>query len=140
MATNEELLHELIRRALSGRPDACAEVSVALLQSLAKSLSQIIGPDGIDSLLFRVARRVSNEYPWFHFSPRTFAVDPDFAELGSCLKAQEPGQACAASILFFDSLIDVLASLIGAHLTTLIFKSALGGANVAINGKEQNDE
>ena len=140
MATEEELLRELIRRALCDRPEACAEVSVALLQSLSKSLSQIIGPDGVDSFLFRVARRVSNEYPWFRFSPRTFALDPEFAELASCFEGQEPGQTYAASILFFDSLVDVLASLIGAHLTTLIFKSALGGANAATSSKEQNDE
>ena len=140
MATDEELLRELIGQALSGRPDACAEVSVALLQSLAKSLSQLIGADGIDSLLFRVARRVSSDYSWFQFGPRTLALDPEFAELGNCFDAQEPGEARAASMLFFGTLIEVLASLIGAHLTTLIFKSALGGANAATSSKEQNDE
>lgn len=140
MVTDEELLRELINEALSGRSDACAEVSVALLQSLAKSLSQLIGADGIDSLLFRIARRVSNEYPWFPYGPRTLSSDPEFAALRSCLEAHQPGQACAASMLFFDTLVAVLASLIGAHLTTLIFKSALGGANVAISSKEQNDE
>ena len=140
MATDEELLRELIGQTLSGRPDAYAEVSVDLLQSLAKSLSQLIGTDGTDSLLFRVARRVSLEYPWFQFGPGTLALDPEFAELSSCLEAQEPGQARDASVLFFGSLIDVLASLIGAHLTTLIFNSALGGAPAATRSKEQNDE
>ena len=140
MATDEELLRERIGLALSGRPDACAEVSIALLQSLTKSLSQLIGADGIDSLLFRIARRVSNEYPWFVFGPRTLSLDPEFAALHSCFETQEPSQARAASILFFGTLIEVLASLIGAHLTTLIFKSALGGGNAAASSKEQNDE
>ena len=140
MATDEELLRERIGQALSGRPDACVEASLALLQSLAKSLSQLIGANGIDSLLFRIARRVSNEYPWFPFGPRTLSLDPEFAALRSCFDAQEPGQARAASMLFFGTLIEVLASLIGAHLTTLIFKSALGGGNAAASSKEQNDE
>lgn len=140
MATEEELLRELIGKVLSRRPDACAETSTALLQSLAKSLSRLIGPAGIDSLLFRVARRVSNEYPWFQFGPRTFALDPEFAELGVCLEAQERGQAHAASMLFFSSLIDVLAPLIGAHLTTLIFKSALDGKSAVTGSQERNDE
>ena len=140
MATDEDILRELVGEVLSGRPDACAGLSVALLQSLAKSLSQIIGPNGIDSLLFRVARRVGNEYPWFQFGPRTPALDPEFAELGGYLEAQEPGQARAASMLFFGTLIEVLASLIGAHLTTLIFKSALGGKSAGTGSKEQNDE
>ena len=140
MATDEELLRERIGQALSGRPDACTEVSLALLQSLAKSLSQLIGAEGVDSLLFRIARRVSTEYPWIPLGPRILSSDPEFATWRSCFEAQEPGQARAASMLFFGTLIDVLASLIGAHLTTLIFKSALGGANAATSSKEQNDE
>lgn len=140
MATDEELLRELIGQALSGRSDACADVSVALLRSLTTSLSQLIGADGVDSLLFRVGRRVGTEYPCFQFGPRTHASDPLLAELLGCLEGQAPGEARAASMLFFDTLIDVLASLIGAHLTNLIFKSALGSTHAATSSKEQNDE
>lgn len=140
MATDEELLRELIGKALSASPDACAGVSVALLQSLAKSLSHIIGDEGFNSLLFRTAHRVGNDYPWFQFDPRPLPADLEFVAVRRCFEGQEPGQARAASMLFFSTFIDVLASLIGAHLTTLILKSALGGASAATSSKEQNDE
>lgn len=140
MATDEELLRELIGNALSGNPDACTDVSIALLQSLSKSLSHIIGDDGFNSLLFRTGHRVGNDYPWLRFDPRTLPADPEFAAARRSFEGQEPAQACAASMLFFSTFIDVLASLIGAHLTTLILNSALGGTIPGISSKEQNDE
>lgn len=140
MATDEELLRELIKRALSGSPDACADVSIALLQGLTKSLSHVIGDDGFNSLLFRTAHRVGNDYPWLRFGPRTLPPDGEFVALRRCFDGQEPDQVRAASMLFFSTFIDVLASLIGAHLTTLILNSALSGASAATSSKEQNDE
>lgn len=140
MPSDDELLRGLIRQAISGRPDAYAEVSLALLQSLAAPLSQIIGAEGFGSLLLRIAHRVSNEHPWFQFGPDTLPRDPQFAALRTCFQGQEPDEARAASLLFFGDFIDVLTSLIGAHLTTLILKSALGGASAATSSKEQNDE
>lgn len=140
MVIEEQLSIGLIGRALSGPPDACAEVSVALLQSLATSLSKIIGADGAESLLLRIAHRVVNDYPWFRLGTDTLPLDIQFPGLRRCFEGQEPGQAHAASMLFFGTFIDVLTSLIGAHLTTLILKSALGGASAATGSKEQNDE
>lgn len=140
MATDEEQLRELIGTALSGSPDGCAEVSVSLLQGLARSLNHIIGEDGFNSLLFRTAHRVGQDYPWFRFDPRTLPADPQFAAVRRCFEGQEPEQARAASMRFFGTFIDVLASLIGAHLTTLILNSALGGVSAATSSKEQNDE
>lgn len=140
MATDEELLRELIGRALSGSPDACADVSIGLLQSLAKSLSHIIGDHGFNSLLFRTTHRVGNDYPWLRCDPHTLPADPAFAALRRCLEGQEPNQVRAASMHFFSTFIDVLSSLIGAHLTTLILNSALGGPRAVTSSKEQNDE
>ena len=140
MATDEELLRELIGQTLSGSPDACADASIALLQSLSKSLSEIIGEDGFNSLLLRTMHRVGNDFPWLRFDPATLPADLELATLRRCYDGQDPSQARAASMLFFSTFIDVLASLIGAHLTTLILNSALGGASAATSSKEQNDE
>ena len=140
MATDVDTIRESIGQALSRRPDACTEVSLGLLQGLTKSLSQIIGSEGIDSLLLRVGHRVSNEFAWFQLGQGPLSLDPGFAALRSACAEQEPAEVRAASMLFFGTLIDVLASLIGAHLTTLIVNSALGGAGAATSSKEQNDE
>ncbi|MGZ8291758.1 MAG: hypothetical protein ACXWVG_01815 [Telluria sp.] len=140
MASEEQLLRELVGSSLSGKTGACADGSVALLQSLANSLRHIIGEDGFDSLLFRTAHRVGNDFPWLRFDPRTRPADPEFGAFRRCFEGQEPGQVQAANMLFFSTFVDVLASLIGAHLTTLILKSALGGARTGTSSKEQNDE
>lgn len=140
MVTDEELLRELIGKALSGSHDACTDASIGLLQRLAKSLSHIIGDDGFNSLLFRTLHRVRHVYPWLQCEAHTLPGDPQFLAMRRCLAAQQPELARAASMLFFGTFIDVLASLIGAHLTTLILNTALGGASAAASSKELKDE
>lgn len=139
MATEEQVLRELIGTTLAASPDASAEVSIALLRSLDKSLNNIIGAEGFNSLLFRTAYQVGHTYPWFRFDPRTLPADPDFVALGRCFDGQDPEQAQAASMHFFNIFIDVLASLIGAHLTTLFLNSAISGASAAAS-KQQGAE
>lgn len=140
MATDEQLLRELIGQALSGSPDGSADVSIALLQRMDKSLSGIIGDDGFNTLLSRTTQRVGNVFPWLRVDPGMLPADLEFETLRRCFEGQAPDQARAASTLLFGTLMDVLASLIGAHLATLILNSALGGASAAISSKEQNDE
>lgn len=139
MAKDEQLLRELIGKTLSASPGASAEVSIALLRSLDKSLNHIIGPEGFNSLLFRTSHHVGHEYPWFRFDPRTIPADPDFDAVRRCFEGQAPEQAQAASMHFFSTFIDVLASLIGEHLTTLFLNSALSGAS-ADTSKHQGAE
>ena len=128
MATEEELLRELIGNALARRPDACADVTVTLIQHLATALIPIIGDEGFDSLLGRTSHRVSHAYPWFRIDPADLPANRELAAMRCCFDGQAPDQAHAASMLLFGTFFDVLASLIGSHLTTLILNSALGGA------------
>ncbi|MFC0132991.1 hypothetical protein CR105_25510 [Massilia eurypsychrophila] len=140
MATDEQTLRELIRHALFEDPDKCACVSVRLLESLAKSLRHLIGAQGTELLLLRAARRVVITYPWFQFGPQIALLDSEFAAMRDCLERQSPEQAGQASALLFDTLIGVLESLIGVHLTTVIFSSAISGARAPERSKEQHDE
>jgi hypothetical protein len=139
MATDDESPHELIAGVLSGNPETAADVSIELLQILANSLSNIIGEDGFEALLFRTARRVGNKYPWLQFDPRARPADPEFELLRVCFEGQEPADIQAASILLFTTFVDILALLVGAHLTKLILKSALGRARAAKISKEQHN-
>lgn len=138
--TDEQRLRELIGQALSGSQTVCTDASIGLLQRLARSLTHIIGDDGFNSLLFRTMHRVGRDYPWLRCEPRTLPADPAFVAVRRCFEAQQPDQARAASMLFFSTFIDVLASLIGAHLTTLILNTAIGGASDAACSKESKDE
>ena len=139
MATDDELPREIIHRVLSGPPESCIDTSIALLQILANALSNIIGEDGFEALLFRAARRVGNDYPWLQFDPRARPADPEFELLRLCFEGQNPADIEAASTLLFTTFVDILTSLVGAHLTKLILKNALGRAHAAKISKEQHN-
>jgi hypothetical protein len=139
MATDDESPRELIASVLSGNPETATDVSIELLQILANSLSNIIGEDGFEALLFRTARRVGNDYPWLQFDPRARPADPEFELLRVCFEGQEPADIQAASILLFTTFVDILALLVGAHLTKLILISALGRARAAKISKEKHN-
>jgi hypothetical protein len=140
MATDEERLRGLVGQTLSASLDDCAEVSIALLRSMAHSLVQIVGEQGTDLLLQRVVHRVASKHPWFQLASSTPRVDPGLAALRACFEKQEPVQLHAAIMLFFGTLIDILISLIGEHLTTSIFNSALSGATATTSSKQQGAE
>ncbi len=140
MATDQEHPHDIVARALAGNPASCVDISIELLQKLANALSALIGEDGFESLLYRAVRRVSNEFPWLAFDPRSRPADPEFELVRQCLAAQDPLEVQAASLLLFSTLIDILTSLIGAHMTTLILSNALGGAGAGTNSMEQHDD
>lgn len=137
MATDDELPREIIERVLSGPPEASIDESIELLQILANALSNVISEDGFESLLFRSARRVGNDYPWLLFDPRSRPADPEFELLRLCFNGRDPNEIRAASILLFTTFVDILALLVGAHMTKLILKSALGRARAAKISKEQ---
>lgn len=139
MATDDEHPRDIIVRALSGAPDTCIDVSIELLQLLANSLSNVIGETGFESLLFRTVRRVGNDYPWLHFDPRARPADPEFELFRACFEGRQPAQIQAASILLFTTFVDILALLVGAHLTKIILKNALGRAHIAKISKEQQN-
>jgi hypothetical protein len=139
MATDEELPREIIERVLSGSPESCVDVSIELLQILANSLSNIIGEDGFESLLYRTVRRVGRDFPWLQFDPRARPADPEFELFRLCFAGQDAHQVRAASGLLFGTFVDILAMLVGAHMTKLILKSALGRARAGLISKEQHD-
>ena len=139
MATDDESPRELIERVISGSPETTTDVSIELLQILANSLSNIIGEDGFEALLFRTARRVGNDYPWLQFDPRARPADPEFELLRLCFEGQDPVDIRGASILLFTTFVDILALLVGAHMTKLILKSALGRARAVKISKEQQN-
>ena len=139
MATDEELPSEMIERALSGSPDSCVDVSIELLQSMANSLSNVIGEDGFESLLYRAARRVSRDFPWLQFDPRARPADPEFELFRLCFVGQDPVQVRAASQLLFGTFVDILSVLVGAHMTNIIMRSALGRTRAGTISKEQHD-
>jgi hypothetical protein len=52
---------------------------------------------------------------------------------------RDPIEVSAASSLLFGTFVDILAVLVGQHMTKLILKSALGRARAGLISKEQHD-
>ena len=128
MVIDDNLPHSLVQRFIAAVPDTAGIASVELLQMLADALSNVIGEDGFESLLSRSIRRASVPYPWLELDPRERSRDPEFEQLREAFNGRDPAEAQAASMLLFTTLVDTLAVLVGAHLTTLIMTSALASA------------
>lgn len=141
MATDDDSPRAIIGRALSRDPDAIVNTSIELLELLANALIGIIGEQGFETLLFRSAHRVNLEFPWMMFDPRARPADPEFNLLRRCFEGQDLAGAAAASVLLFNTFIDILTLLIGEHLTMVILHAALGRrAGAEKISKEQQDE
>ena len=139
MATDDQLPRAIIARFFSGPPEKSTDVSVELLETMANALSGIIGENGFESLLSRAVRRVSKDFPWLHFDARSRLSDPEFEQFRRCFQAQSPTDTQAASILLFSTFVDILALLVGAHLTNIILENALGRAYASQLSKEQHN-
>jgi hypothetical protein len=99
---------------------------------LANSLSDVIGEEGFESLLFRSMRRAGARYSWLQLDPRDRPGDPEFEQLRQAFKGRDPVEVQAASMLLFMTFVDTLTVLVGAHLTTLILTSALASARAGL--------
>lgn len=139
MATADDSPRAIIGRALARDPDAIVNTSIELLERLANALIGIIGEHGFETLLFRSVHRVNLQFPWLMFDPRSRPADPEFHLLRRCLEDQDLAQAAAASVLLFNTFLDILTLLIGEHLTMLILHAALGRAGAEKISQEQDN-
>lgn len=139
MATDDDSPRAILGHALARDPDAIVNTSVELLELLANALIGIIGEQDFETLLFRSVHRVNLDFPWMMFDPRARPADPEFNLLRRCFDGQDLAEATAASVLLFNTFIDILTLLIGEHLTMLILNSALGHAGAEKNSKEQHN-
>jgi hypothetical protein len=139
MATDEDTPRAIIRRLLAANRDEAVNTSIEILELLANSLVGIIGEQGFETLLYRSAHRVNLAFPWLSYDARTAPSDPEFKLLRDCFEGQPVEQAHAASELLLTTLIDVLAVLIGEHMTMLIVQPALARASARNNSKEQDN-
>jgi hypothetical protein len=118
MQATEHSRRQLIASALTQHPDNVAQTSARLWRQLAPELISIIGEGGFQPLYARSIRLASRQHPWMAHDGTPLAGNEGFAELQSCLQAQDKAQAMAASLALFTVFLDVLASLIGEELTT----------------------
>ena len=115
----------MIERAVRHLPNAHADGSILLWQSLAAELRVIIGDRGFESLYARSLSRAGAAYPWLD-PPPPQAAAVAFKQLGLRLQGRAPAEAEAASAALLNIFTDTLILLIGDLLTNTILRTAWG--------------
>lgn len=108
------------------RPDAVVEISIHLWEELARELVSIIGEGGFQSLYKRSLHLTSATFPWMTLDSTLPKSGSGFADLKKCFAEQDAAKAGEASTTLLITFIDILALLIGEHLTSSILCSAWG--------------
>ena len=96
------------------------DVAIRLWEQLATQIIIIIGEDGFNSLYARSLFLSQAIFPWLAVSQLAPQTKHRFAGLKTSLEGQTPAQASEATSLLLIIFTDILASLIGDQLTTLI--------------------
>lgn len=125
MSTPDQQRHRMIERAVRHLPNAHADGSILLWQSLAAELRVIIGDRGFESLYARSLYRAGAAYPWLEPHPPQAAAVA-FKQLGLRLQGRAPAEAEAASAALLNIFTDTLILLIGDLLTNTILRTAWG--------------
>lgn len=108
------------------RPEAVVETSTQLWEKLARELVSIIGEGGFQSLYKRSLHLTSATFPWVTADSTSPKSSDGFASLKKCLAEQDAATAGEASAALLITFIDILALLIGEHLTSSILCLAWG--------------
>jgi hypothetical protein len=139
MATDEETPRDIIARLLASDPDTAVDTSIAILEQIANCLVGVIGEHAFETLLYRSAHRVNLDFPWLLYDPRKRPADPELIQLRACFDGQDSASANVASELLLTTLLEILAILIGEHMTKLIVQPALDHASARNKSKEQHN-
>lgn len=126
MQTRDLVRHQLIRNLTAQRTENAADRAVDLWAPVAVQLISIIGKGGFDSLYARSVFLTQSSYPWLASSTGTPRTANPFADLKTSLDGQAPKVVSEANCLLLITFTDILASLLGEHLTSRILASAWG--------------
>ncbi len=137
-------IHDLPLRQLIielAEPDAEKMVGTAIdrWQLIAAQIILIIGEGGFNSLYERSVILTQTEFPWLLTCGLPPSTDYQFIALRASLAGQTTALAIDANCLLLANFTGILESLIGAQLTTRIFRSALEETPIPIE-KELNNE
>lgn len=130
-------IHDLPLRQLIielTEPDAEKMLGTAIerWQLIAAHIISIIGEGGFNSLYERSVILTRLNFPWLLTSGMQPSTDPRFIALRASLECQTTALASEANCLLLANFTAILESLIGAQLTSRIFRSALEEARVPI--------
>lgn len=130
-------IHDLPLRQLIielTKPDAEKMVGTAIdrWELIAAYIISIIGEGGFNSLYERSVILTQSKFPWLLTSGLQPSTDHRFIDLKASLEGQTTALGSEANCLLLANFTAILESLIGAQLTTRIFRSALEETRIPI--------
>ena len=113
-AARRTLIQELGARRT---PDETALAAFTVYRKLFVCLSVILGEGGTFALFRHSVRRTQSTFPFFS---EVMVIQPNafLNALRACLQKQKPDSAVEASIALLTSFVELLATFIGARLTS----------------------
>lgn len=124
METGNLLRHQIINNLLEQPTENVADDAVQLWHQMASKIIPLVGEVGFSSLYGRSLFLMHSRLPWLPADALTTQNADRFTPLKISFEGQTPVQAGAANSLLLITFSDILASLIGEHLTTSILRSA----------------
>lgn len=134
-------IHDLpLRQLIMGLTEPGAEklvdTAIGRWEQMATHIISIIGEGGFESLYARSVYLTQSTFPWLLAADSPPAANHRFAALKECLEGQSTARAHEANQLLLITFTGILASLIGAQLTTRILGSAWGDSASTLTDKE----
>ena len=126
MEASDRIRQQIIKRLLAKHCDEVVDAAITVWQQITNQIILIVGETGFNSLFARSVFVTQSTYPWLAASSLSPQTDSRFEELERAFKGQTVAQASEANILLLTTFTDILASLIGEHLTANILRSAWG--------------
>ncbi|MGZ8181675.1 MAG: hypothetical protein ACXWT1_06940 [Methylobacter sp.] len=140
METSDLLRHQKIKSLMAQHNEKVADAAIKIWEQMAAQIISIVGEGGFNSLYARSVFLTQSTFPWLAASSLSPQTDHRFAELKMSLEGQTAALAGEANSLLLITFTDILATLIGEHLTASILRSAWGNDASDRAGKEFNNE
>ncbi len=141
METSDLLRHQLIKSLMAQPTEKSAnDAAINLWELMATQIISTVGVGGFTSLYARSVYLAQSTFPWLRDGSLTPETGSRFTELKISLDEQTPVIAREANCLLLITFTDILASLIGEHLTASILRSAWGDDASDRTDKEFNNE
>lgn len=132
--------HQQVRLAVQQRPQAVLEHTALLWEQLAGELIAIIGEVGFMAIYTRSLHICRTQYPWLGTSQVQGTAGTRFSGLITVLQEREGEEVTEASCNLLITFVDILAGLIGDHMTRNILQLAWGDSAPEGAAKEFGNE
>ena len=140
METSDLPRHQIIRNLLAPHSGKVADAAIEVWERMASQIISIVGDVGFDSLYARSIFLAKSPFPWLADNALSWQTEHRFEKLKLSLQGQTAAHANAANSLLLITFTDILAALIGEHLTTSILRSAWDHGALDSAGKELENE